>query len=64
MKGDRRLSVYIIEISLFFSTIYYCCELFTILNLSYQIFRSILYVNMVEEKKNYKKTYVRIEYLK
>ncbi len=41
---------------IFFYTIYYCCELFTILNSSYQMFRSILYVKIVEErKKNYKK---------
>jgi hypothetical protein len=55
MNVDRRLSLYIIEISLFFSTIYYCCELFTILNSSHQIFRSILYVYIMEEKKIIKK---------
>ncbi len=55
MNVDRRLSLYIIEISLLFSIIYYCCELFTILNSSYQIFRSILYVYIMKEKKIIKK---------
>ncbi len=55
MNVDRRLSLYIIEISFFFSTIYYCCELFIILNSSYQIFRSILYVYIMDEKKIVKK---------